>query len=77
MTQARAALDRRRHRVAAHFPRLRLAARADPGDRHRYRCDPGRLLYALTFTIEGDKITQYTAIADPERLSQLTLAVPE
>jgi RNA polymerase sigma-70 factor (ECF subfamily) len=37
----------------------------------------GRLLFALTFTIEDDKITQYAAIADPERLSQLTLAVLE
>jgi RNA polymerase sigma-70 factor (ECF subfamily) len=37
----------------------------------------GRLLFALTFTIEGDKITQYAAIADPERLGQLTLAVLE
>jgi RNA polymerase sigma-70 factor (ECF subfamily) len=35
----------------------------------------GRLRFALTFTVEGDKITEYTVIADPERLSRLSLAV--
>jgi RNA polymerase sigma factor (sigma-70 family) len=37
----------------------------------------GQLRLAITFTIEGDKITQYTVIADSRRLSQLTLAVLE
>ncbi|MBV9448728.1 MAG: sigma-70 family RNA polymerase sigma factor [Streptosporangiaceae bacterium] len=35
----------------------------------------GRLWLALTFTVEGDKITEYTVIAAPEHLSQLSLAV--
>jgi RNA polymerase sigma factor (sigma-70 family) len=35
----------------------------------------GRLLLALTFTIEDDKITEYDVIADPARLQQLDLAV--
>ncbi|TCO51420.1 RNA polymerase sigma-70 factor (ECF subfamily) [Kribbella antiqua] len=35
----------------------------------------GRLLLAITFTIPANKITSYDVIADPTRLSQLTLAV--
>lgn len=35
----------------------------------------GRLLLALTFTIENDKIAGYDVIADPARLQQLDLAV--
>jgi RNA polymerase sigma-70 factor (ECF subfamily) len=35
----------------------------------------GRLWLALTFTVEDDKITEYTVIADRNRLSQLSLAV--
>lgn len=35
----------------------------------------GRLLLALTFTVENGKITSYDVIADPARLSQLDLAV--
>ncbi|MGX1755711.1 sigma-70 family RNA polymerase sigma factor [Streptomyces lydicus] len=35
----------------------------------------GRLLFALTFTIEQDKITEYDVIADPTRLRRLDLAV--
>ncbi|MFI6432562.1 sigma-70 family RNA polymerase sigma factor [Rhodococcus oryzae] len=35
----------------------------------------GRLLLALTFVIEGDRITEYEVIADPERLRELDLAV--
>jgi RNA polymerase sigma-70 factor (ECF subfamily) len=35
----------------------------------------GRLLLALTFTIENDKITRYDVIADPTRLQRLDLAV--
>ncbi|HEX3749121.1 MAG TPA: sigma-70 family RNA polymerase sigma factor [Streptosporangiaceae bacterium] len=37
----------------------------------------GRLRFALTFAIEGDRITEYTVIADPERLDGLSLAVLE
>jgi RNA polymerase sigma factor (sigma-70 family) len=41
----------------------------------------GQLRFALTFTVdlaaEGDKITGYTVIAAPERLSRLSLAVLE
>ncbi len=35
----------------------------------------GRLLFALTFTIEDDRITAYDVIADPARLRRLDLAV--
>lgn len=35
----------------------------------------GRLLFALTFTIEDDRITAYDVIADPARLRRLGLAV--
>lgn len=35
----------------------------------------GRLLFALTFTIEDDRITEYDVIADPARLRRLDLAV--
>lgn len=35
----------------------------------------GRLLFALTFTIEDDRITKYDVIADPARLRRLDLAV--
>ncbi|MGC5397249.1 sigma-70 family RNA polymerase sigma factor [Streptomyces sp. DT20] len=35
----------------------------------------GRLLFALTFTIEDDLITEYDVIADPARLRRLDLAV--
>jgi RNA polymerase sigma factor (sigma-70 family) len=35
----------------------------------------GRLLLALTFTVEEDKIAEYDVIADPARLQQLDLAV--
>jgi RNA polymerase sigma-70 factor, ECF subfamily len=35
----------------------------------------GRLLLALTFTVENGKITSYDVIADPARLRQLDLAV--
>ncbi|MGW7640473.1 sigma-70 family RNA polymerase sigma factor [Streptomyces decoyicus] len=35
----------------------------------------GRLLLALTLTVEGEKVTEYEVIADPARLRQLDLAV--
>ncbi len=35
----------------------------------------GRLLAALTFTVEDDKITAYDVIGDPARLGRLSLAV--
>ncbi|MFC8825384.1 sigma-70 family RNA polymerase sigma factor [Streptomyces sp. NPDC057137] len=35
----------------------------------------GRLLYALTCTVEGDRITAFEVFADPERLRGLDLAV--
>ncbi|MFD7286848.1 sigma-70 family RNA polymerase sigma factor [Streptomyces sp. NPDC059863] len=35
----------------------------------------GRLFRALTFTIDGDRITAYEVIADPARLQRLELAV--
>jgi hypothetical protein len=35
----------------------------------------GRLVIALTFTIEGERITSYEVIADPARLRELDLAV--
>jgi RNA polymerase sigma-70 factor (ECF subfamily) len=35
----------------------------------------GRLLIALTLTVEGDRITAYEVIADPVRLRRLDLAV--
>jgi len=35
----------------------------------------GRLLRALTFTIDGGRIVEVDVIADPKRLSQLDLAV--
>ncbi|MEU8782283.1 sigma factor [Streptomyces sp. NPDC048637] len=35
----------------------------------------GRLLLALTLTVEGERITTYEVIADPARLRQLDLAV--
>ncbi|MER5280160.1 sigma-70 family RNA polymerase sigma factor [Streptomyces sp. NPDC002809] len=35
----------------------------------------GRLLFALTLTVEGDRITEYDVIADPARLQRLDLAV--
>ncbi|MYW06471.1 hypothetical protein [Streptomyces sp. SID3343] len=35
----------------------------------------GRLLLALTFTIEGAGITEHDVIADPARLGRLDLAV--
>lgn len=35
----------------------------------------GRLLFALTFTIEDDRITAYDVVADPARLRRLDLAV--
>lgn len=35
----------------------------------------GRLLLALTVTVEGERITTYEVIADPARLRQLDLAV--
>ncbi|MGH3830728.1 MAG: sigma-70 family RNA polymerase sigma factor [Pseudonocardiaceae bacterium] len=34
----------------------------------------GRLMLALTFTIEGDRIAAYEVIADPKRLASLDLA---
>jgi RNA polymerase sigma-70 factor (ECF subfamily) len=37
----------------------------------------GRLRFALTFAVEGGRITEYTVIADPERLDGLALAVLE
>jgi RNA polymerase sigma-70 factor (ECF subfamily) len=37
----------------------------------------GQLWLALTFTVEGDKVTEYTVVAAPGRLSQLSLAVLE
>jgi RNA polymerase sigma-70 factor (ECF subfamily) len=37
----------------------------------------GRLRFALTFAVEGDQITEYSVIADPERLNGLSLAVLE
>jgi RNA polymerase sigma factor (sigma-70 family) len=37
----------------------------------------GRLRFALSFTVEGDRIIEYTVIAGPERLSGLGLAVLE
>ncbi|MEV8391286.1 MULTISPECIES: hypothetical protein [unclassified Streptomyces] len=35
----------------------------------------GRLFRALTFTIDGERITAYEVIADPARLQRLELAV--
>ncbi|MEE4489897.1 sigma-70 family RNA polymerase sigma factor [Streptomyces sp. BE230] len=35
----------------------------------------GRLLFALSFTVEDDRITSYDVIADPARLRRLSLAV--
>jgi RNA polymerase sigma-70 factor (ECF subfamily) len=35
----------------------------------------GRLLIALTLTVEGERITAYEVIADPVRLRGLELAV--
>jgi hypothetical protein len=35
----------------------------------------GRLLRALTFTIDNGRIVEVDVIADPKRLSQLDLAV--
>ena len=35
----------------------------------------GRLMLAITFTSEADWITSYDVVADPDRLSQLSLAV--
>ncbi|WP_327711808.1 sigma-70 family RNA polymerase sigma factor [Streptomyces sp. NBC_00464] len=35
----------------------------------------GRLLFALSFTFEDDRITSYDVIADPARLRRLSLAV--
>jgi RNA polymerase sigma-70 factor (ECF subfamily) len=35
----------------------------------------GRLLLALTVTVEGDRIAAYEVFADPARLRQLDLAV--
>lgn len=37
----------------------------------------GRLRFALTFAVEAGRITEYTVIGDPERLSGLALAVLE
>ncbi|MEV4094149.1 sigma-70 family RNA polymerase sigma factor [Streptosporangium saharense] len=37
----------------------------------------GRLLLALTFTVENDRITEYEVIADPVRLRDLTLSFTE
>ncbi|MFF0573058.1 sigma-70 family RNA polymerase sigma factor [Streptosporangium saharense] len=37
----------------------------------------GRLLLALTFTVENDRITEYEVIADPARLRRLTLSFTE
>jgi hypothetical protein len=37
----------------------------------------GRLRFALTFSVQDDRITEYTVIADPERLDGLALAVLE
>ncbi len=36
----------------------------------------GRLVFAVTFTIEGDRITAYDVIADRARLRNLRVAVP-
>jgi RNA polymerase sigma-70 factor (ECF subfamily) len=35
----------------------------------------GKLVMVLRFTIAGGKITEIDVVADPERLSQLELAV--
>ncbi|WP_328999453.1 sigma-70 family RNA polymerase sigma factor [Kribbella sp. NBC_00709] len=35
----------------------------------------GKLLLAITFTSEADRITSYDVVADPDRLDQLSLAV--
>ncbi|GAA1978245.1 sigma-70 family RNA polymerase sigma factor [Amycolatopsis minnesotensis] len=35
----------------------------------------GRLVLAITVTVEGDRITSYEVIADPDRLRQLDIAV--
>lgn len=35
----------------------------------------GRLMLAITFTSEADRITSYDVVGDPDRLSQLSLAV--
>ncbi|MFD8692294.1 sigma-70 family RNA polymerase sigma factor [Streptomyces sp. NPDC059651] len=35
----------------------------------------GRLLFALSFTVEDDRITAYDVIADPARLRRLSIAV--
>jgi hypothetical protein len=43
------------------------ASRSCTGDR--------RFALTLTFTFEGDRITEYGVIADPERLELLDIAV--
>jgi RNA polymerase sigma-70 factor (ECF subfamily) len=35
----------------------------------------GRLRFALAFRVDGDVITEYEVIADPERLAHLDLAL--
>jgi RNA polymerase sigma factor (sigma-70 family) len=35
----------------------------------------GRLLFAVTFTIDGDRITEYDVIADPARLQRLEVGI--
>jgi hypothetical protein len=35
----------------------------------------GQLFLAIVFTSEADRITSYDVIADPDRLSRLSLAV--
>ncbi|GAA2757541.1 hypothetical protein [Actinopolymorpha rutila] len=41
------------------------------------RTREGRVLLAVTFTVEQDTITAYDVIADPACLARLTLAVPD
>ena len=35
----------------------------------------GRLMLAVAFTVDGDQVSSYDVIADPDRLRQLDLAV--
>ncbi|WP_411141478.1 hypothetical protein [Streptomyces sp. x-80] len=54
--------------------RVTRAAAGPPGW-PRLRRRSGRLLFALTFTIEEGRITEYDVIAAPARLRRLGLAV--
>ena len=59
------------------------APRATNPEPLRFRMTPGavvapagRVLSVMAFTVTNGKITQIDALADPERLGQLSLAIP-